>query len=287
MRFKLPKALRPGPKSPAKNERRKPGSADPEARADQGEIEEFGALSKEPLIQSDTADWRRVAILALSFGCIAVALNIAQVVFTMSVSNERTVVPFVVTVDSADNRVMKIRPIERDVSTLDMVLETLVCQYVVAYNEIRPDEGYMVGTWGGGGVVDIMSTREVFKSFQDNYKILEYYERNGFHRYIDLLGPPVLQANLDGRRYYRLDYRERVFAPRTDELVRSRARTANIAVVVGARTVLEGRQGYVNPIGMQVFSYTEGELTNPSVATSTGDAGEPIRCGRGLGEWKG
>ena len=232
-------------------------------------------------VQSEVSLWKRIAMMSMTVGILGMVSTIICVLLFAQILPLKQVVPFILTLDQRENAVYTLEPLNRDGTAWDYVIENLVCQYVIARNEVRPNDGFMVSRWGAQGVVQILSRRDVFEKFQSaSFERLSYYEDNQYTREITLLSPPTLIERFpDERRYYRIDFREEVKDPNKLKTIYSAAWTATLGVVPGEKRVLEGNRRFVNPIGLAVFQYTEAQLLNPGLLSAKGDAGDIVKCG--------
>ncbi len=232
-------------------------------------------------VESEVTAWKRIGLGLLIVAVLCGAVAVCAVIVVVQVLPLKQVVPFVLTIDQRENAVYTLEPLERTTSSWDNVTENLVCQYVVARNEVIPNEGFMVSRWGQNGVVQLLSSKRVFTKFKEaSFDMLEYYEQNGFHREITLLSPPsLLDKFADGKRYYRIDFRESVYDPISKKVRHTQNWTATLGVLFGSQDVLKGNERFANPIGISVFQYSEAQLANAGLASAKGDVDEIIKCG--------
>lgn len=232
------------------------------------------------VIRSEVHAWKRISLALAAVSLLAVALGFGGVVVALGVLPLKQVHPMLAVIDKRENAVFRLQPLERTTESWDIVTEVLVCQYVTARNEIRLDAGEMSTRWGRDGFVRLLSSRAVYERFaQPSFDMLKYYEENEYLREVTLLSEPVLLETIGERRYYRLDFRLDSTDPITERRLDSSFYTANVTVAYGAVSVLEGKDRFLNPIGLQVVNYAEGPIANEGLKDVRT---EGARCGRGL-----
>lgn len=120
---------------------------------------------------------RRYLWTARAFAMIFVVGLITNIMMLMALSSLSPLLriqPFELTFADKKTQVVEIAPMALSESTVNSVIASMLRQYVKVRHEIVADQDEMAYNWGSGGLVDLLSTDNVFNEFQrGRSKILE------------------------------------------------------------------------------------------------------------------
>lgn len=162
------------------------------------------------------------------------------------------VVPFFVTFSDKAEQVVRIQPPTGRLTSLDILTEANVREYVKLRNTISQDDAINLSRWGGK--VEAMSDRPVYEAFLADIKpVYDAAKAGKFSRSVTIDSLIRVQ---DG--YYRVDftaYDRTIGIGLTDTTEATSSWTVELRAVNQPRDVVYANR-FANPLGFKVISYS-------------------------------
>lgn len=199
---------------------------------------------------------RRSAALARILGIVATVEGAALVAMSFAMAAMmplQKVVPMVVTSNDKGDEIIHINPITIDAPTADYLTEINLRNYVQRRYSIVASAAEQQVNWGGGSVVQLMSTPETFKRFMEQAK--PEYDRlrgAGMIRTVRIAGVSKIAENTWQVAYVTTDLPEQ--SPFTDVSTgRPQSWIGTYEIKYEPKNVTYS-QRLNNPLGMTVLS---------------------------------
>lgn len=172
--------------------------------------------------------------------------------------------PFLVFGSNASTEIVRQEPIATDMVSKDMMTETFIRQYIIVGNTIIDDVDEMRSRWMPGGIVNFLSTMEVYDTFYNNtMKEMQIYKDQRLTREVEIISVNR-QGNNANSRIWKVDFK-------TYDLFRGnggsegflsfkeRFWTASVETRFFPARSFVGRR-LINPIGFTVTNYSQTEV---------------------------
>ncbi len=130
-----------------------------------------GAYAQE--VSVDQLRERRYLWTARAFAivsAVALCVNLVLLVAIVHLMPLKRVEPFLLTFQSRDEQVVRIRPLAKNMSAEDIISEAMIRQYVLLRNTMIPDVDEMTFRWGPDGPIRWMSSAQVYNQFAKTVK---------------------------------------------------------------------------------------------------------------------
>lgn len=101
---------------------------------------------------------------------VALCVNLVLLVAIVHLIPLKRVEPFLLTFQSRDEQVVRIRPLAKNMSAEDIISEAMIRQYVLLRNTMIPDVEEMTFRWGPDGPIRWMSSAQVYNQFAKTVK---------------------------------------------------------------------------------------------------------------------
>ena len=101
---------------------------------------------------------------------VALCVNLVLLVAIVHLMPLKRVEPFLLTFQSRDEHVVRIRPLAKNMSAEDIISEAMIRQYVLLRNTMIPDVEEMTFRWGPDGPIRWMSSAQVYNQFAKTVK---------------------------------------------------------------------------------------------------------------------
>lgn len=164
--------------------------------------------------------------------------------------------------DNSDNLVRS-EPISQNMASKDLLLKTFIKQYVILRNTVISDEAEMSSRWLTGGMINFMSSWQVFYQFRDSTKdMMDKKEYYSFVREVEIISI----ARQGGKRseVWKVDFKTYDLRPGNANsggalIMKERYWTASVTARFYPERVFMGRR-LINPIGFTVIRYSQSEV---------------------------
>mgnify|MGYP005968549351 CR=1 FL=1 len=124
-------------------------------------------------ISVDQLRERRYLWTARAFAIVSAVALCVNLVLLLAITHMmplKRVEPFLLTFQSKDEQVVKIRPLAKDMSAEDIISEAMIRQYVLLRNTMISDVDEMSFRWGPDGPLRWMSSAQVYNQFAKTVK---------------------------------------------------------------------------------------------------------------------
>lgn len=164
----------------------------------------------------------------------------------------KTVEPMLLTVDRAENAIVRVSPFTKGAEGFRLMTEALVRRYVDVAHTVQLDPKAMQRRWGGD--LYRMSGQEVFEDLREAFaapaqKLLDRKISRG----VEIEGDPRLLDEQGGQLYYQVTFR--TIDSRLMKTVSTRRWIASLVVAfLPDEVAYEDR--YINPLGFRVIRYS-------------------------------
>ena len=176
-----------------------------------------------------------------------------------------TVEPFLVISQDSSEKIVRAEPISLDMSSRDKLMETFIRQYIIVRNTIINDPMEMRSRWMPGGMVNFLSSPEVFAAFnkytQANW---ENIFKRALVREVEIIsigrqgGSRSAVWKVDFKTYDLYDEQGKSQAQKESTL-RVRYWTASVTAYFMRDRMFMGRR-LINPLGFTVTRYSQTEV---------------------------
>ncbi len=164
--------------------------------------------------------------------------------------------------DNSDNLVRS-EPISQNMASKDLLLKTFIKQYVILRNTVISDEAEMSSRWLPGGMINFMSSWQVFYQFRDSTRdMMDKKEYYSFVREVEIISI----ARQGGKRseVWKVDFKTYDLRPGNANsggalIMKERYWTASVTARFYPERVFMGRR-LINPIGFTVIRYSQSEV---------------------------
>lgn len=164
--------------------------------------------------------------------------------------------------DNSDNLVRS-EPISQNMASKDLLLETFIKQYVILRNTVISDEAEMSSRWLPGGMINFLSSWQVFYQFRDSTTtIMEKKEYYNFVREVEIISI----GRQGGKRseVWKVDFKTYELRPGNANtggalIMKERYWTASVTARFYPERIFMGRR-LINPIGFTVIRYSQSEV---------------------------
>ncbi len=176
-----------------------------------------------------------------------------------------SVEPFLIINQDTSEGIVRDEPITTDMSSRDKLMETFIRQYVITRNTVINDPAEMRSRWMGGGMVNFLSSPEVYEEFgQDVRRRWENMFKQALVREVEIISvgrqggarSPVWKV--DFKTYDLYDEANRTQAQKESTL-RVRYWTASVTAAFIRERMFMGRR-LINPLGFTVLRYSQTEV---------------------------
>ena len=176
-----------------------------------------------------------------------------------------SVEPFLIINQDTSEGIVRDEPITADMSSRDKLMETFIRQYVITRNTVINDPAEMRSRWMGGGMVNFLSSPEVYEEFgQDVRRRWENMFKQALVREVEIISvgsqggarSPVWKV--DFKTYDLYDEANRTQAQKESTL-RVRYWTASVTAAFIRERMFMGRR-LINPLGFTVLRYSQTEV---------------------------
>ena len=176
-----------------------------------------------------------------------------------------TVEPFLIINQDTSEGIVRDEPISQDMSSKDKLMETFIKQYVILRNTIINDPMEMRSRWNRGGMVNFLSSVEVFAAFDKSTKAMwEQIFKQTLVREVEIIsvgrqgGPRSPVWKVDFKTYDLYDEQGKSQAQKESTL-RVRYWTSSITAYFMKARKFMGRR-MINPLGFTVTRYSQTEV---------------------------
>ena len=131
------------------------------------------AMPSEDELSVDLLRERRYLWTARAFAivsAVALCVNLVLLIAMFNLMPLKRVEPFLLTFQSKEDQVVRIRPLSRDLGAEDILTEAMIRQYVLLRNTMIADVDEMASRWGNDGPLRWMSSPAVYKQFAKTVK---------------------------------------------------------------------------------------------------------------------
>ncbi len=140
--------------------------------------------SQKPLSSQEQLKNERFLWIARAFSVMAVLSVLANILLLVAISSLVPLVrvrPYFMTVLDKNQQVVEISPVKTENLSTNVVLESLVRQYVLARYTVTSDLEEVEERWGPRGIVGLMSSQAVYDAFMEGHynKLMPYIEDEG------------------------------------------------------------------------------------------------------------
>lgn len=174
-----------------------------------------------------------------------------------------SVEPFLIINQDTSQGIVRQEPITTRMASKDQLMETFVRQYILLRNTVINDETEMKSRWIEGGMVNFLSSNNVFYDFFDNLELkMIQYQNMGLSREVEII--KIYRQGGKKSPLWKVDFKTYdLYEPNGGgELVyKERYWTASVTAYFFRERIFMGRR-LINPIGFTVtrFSQTEVEI---------------------------
>ena len=176
-----------------------------------------------------------------------------------------TVEPFLIINQDTSEGIVRDEPISQDMSSKDKLMETFIKQYVILRNTIINVPMEMRSRWNRGGMVNFLSSVEVFAAFDKSTKAMwEQIFKQTLVREVEIIsvgrqgGPRSPVWKVDFKTYDLYDEQGKSQAQKESTL-RVRYWTSSITAYFMKERKFMGRR-MINPLGFTVTRYSQTEV---------------------------
>lgn len=176
-----------------------------------------------------------------------------------------SVEPFLIINQDESSAIVRDEPITTDMSSRDKLMETFIRQYIIVRNTIINDPMEMRSRWNRGGMVNFLSSPEIFSAFnkytQANW---ENIFKNALVREVEIIsigkqgGARSAVWKVDFKTYDLYDEQGKNQAQKESTL-RVRYWTASVTAYFMKERRFLGRR-LINPLGFTVTRYSQTEV---------------------------
>lgn len=176
-----------------------------------------------------------------------------------------TVEPFLIINQDDSNEIVREEPITMDMSSKDKLMKMFISQYVILRNTVINDPTEMRSRWFPGGMVNYMSSVEVFREF---YKSASDGWSNMFKRSL-VKEVEIIDINRQGGerspvwkvdfKTYELYDEQSKSQLQKESTLRVRYWTASVTAYFIKERMFMGRR-LINPLGFTVTRYSQTEV---------------------------
>ncbi len=131
------------------------------------------ALPQVEEVSVDQLRERRYLWTARAFAivsAVALCVNLVLLLAIVHLMPLKRVEPFLLTFQSKDEQVVRIRPLSKDMAAEDIISEAMIRQYVLLRNTMVSDVDEMSFRWGPDGPLRWMSSAQVYNQFSKTVK---------------------------------------------------------------------------------------------------------------------
>ncbi len=176
-----------------------------------------------------------------------------------------TVEPFLIIQQDSSDRIVREEPITLDMTSRDKLMETFIRQYIIVRNTIINDPMEMRSRWMRGGMVNFLSSPEVFQAFDATAQAQwERIFKQTLVREVEIIaigrqgGPKSPVWKVDFKTYDLYDEQGKSQAQKESTL-RVRYWTASVTAYFIRERMFMGRR-LINPLGFTVTRYSQTEV---------------------------
>lgn len=175
-----------------------------------------------------------------------------------------SVEPFLIIDQNSSDKIVRYEPIAFDMASKNMMMEVFVRQYIMYRNSIVDDEREMMVRWFGGGLVNYLSSPDVFDEFSKyREKIWKDIIDNRTSQEVEIIS--IGKVGGDNSSVWKVDFKTyevsgRHRNPQSGALVlKIRYWTASVtAFFIPGREFMGMR--LINPLGFTVLRYSQSEV---------------------------
>lgn len=198
-----------------------------------------------------------LTILSLLFFCAA-----SLVLFKLA--PQVTVEPFLLIEQDQSEEMVRYEPIAPDMPSSRQIMETFIKQYIIVRNSVINDEREMQSRWYGGGIVNYLSSPQIFNEFYTKEVEKNFFNilQSGAVRDVEIIS--INKAGGENSRVWTVKFNTYELNPNYRNEISGAMRlitrywTASIsAIFVPERMFLSRR--LMNPLGFTVVQYSQSE----------------------------
>lgn len=195
---------------------------------------------------------------------ISLAIFVAASLALFKLAPMVTVEPFLIINQSSSDDIARYEPIALNMASREQFMETFVRQYVMYRNTVLNDELEMMSRWYPGGIVNFLSSPDVYKEFNKNLeKVVRGNLSKGVSREVEIIS----SQRVGGKRsaVWKVNFKtyEILGHDRNDKsgyLVLNTAYwTASITAFFIPERIFMGRR-LMNPLGFTVVKYDQSKV---------------------------
>ena len=195
---------------------------------------------------------------------ISLAIFVAASLALFKLAPMVTVEPFLIINQSSSDDIARYEPIALNMASREQFMETFVRQYVMYRNTVLNDELEMMSRWYPGGIVNFLSSPDVYTEFNKNLeKVVRGNLSKGVSREVEIIS----SQRVGGKRsaVWKVNFKtyEILGHDRNDKsgyLVLNTAYwTASITAFFIPERIFMGRR-LMNPLGFTVVKYDQSKV---------------------------
>lgn len=195
---------------------------------------------------------------------ISLAIFVAASLALFKLAPMVTVEPFLIINQSSSDDIARYEPIALNMASREQFIETFVRQYVMYRNTVLNDELEMMSRWYPGGIINFLSSPDVYKEFNKNLeKVVRENLSKGVSREVEIIS----SQRVGGKRsaVWKVNFKtyEILGHDRNDKsgyLVLNTAYwTASITAFFIPERIFMGRR-LMNPLGFTVVKYDQSKV---------------------------
>lgn len=195
---------------------------------------------------------------------ISLAIFVAASLALFKLAPMVTVEPFLIINQSSSDDIARYEPIALNMASREQFMETFVRQYVMYRNTVLNDELEMMSRWYPGGIINFLSSPDVYKEFNKNLeKVVRGNLSKGVSREVEIIS----SQRVGGKRsaVWKVNFKtyEILGHDRNDKsgyLVLNTAYwTASITAFFIPERIFMGRR-LMNPLGFTVVKYDQSKV---------------------------
>lgn len=195
---------------------------------------------------------------------ISLAIFVAASLALFKLAPMVTVEPFLIINQSSSDDIARYEPIALNMASREQFIETFVRQYVMYRNTVLNDELEMMSRWYPGGIINFLSSPDVYKEFNKNLeKVVRGNLSKGVSREVEIIS----SQRVGGKRsaVWKVNFKtyEILGHDRNDKsgyLVLNTAYwTASITAFFIPERIFMGRR-LMNPLGFTVVKYDQSKV---------------------------
>lgn len=205
-----------------------------------------------------------LARLFIFFAVVSLLIFMSFSLSLFRLAPQVTVEPFLIINQDSSEGIVRYEPISQDMASKDKLLEIFIRQYILLRNTVVSDSSEMASRWFYGGIINFLSSDEVFYNFNKATQATFADMINSqYTREVEITS----FARVGGKksRTWKIDFKTYDLTPSVTDTsgmlkLQTRYWTASLSAVFIPERMFMGRR-LLNPLGFTVIRYSQAEVS--------------------------